>query len=164
MLFRSDIHKLTVVVDTETGPLPLRNIGSGENWVGYHVSTHLALHHFFLSQNRPVPRFLMLDQPSKAHFQSDRPTDAAASYVDPDRKAVRNMFKLFADYTNELQGGVQLIVIDHANYTDATWFTDAVVHDWREGRKLIPSDWLTPEQADAADRVERQLLKDQAEE
>ncbi|NEN07854.1 DUF3732 domain-containing protein [Diaminobutyricibacter tongyongensis] len=162
---RLDVNKLTVVVDSETGPLPLRNIGSGENWVGYHLSAHLALHHFFLKQNRPVPRFLMLDQPSKAHFQSDRPAGADDNYFDPDREAVRNMFKLFADYPDELQGGVQLIVVDHANYTDAKWFTNAVVHNWREGTKLIPADWLTPEQAAAADREERRLrqsLMDQA--
>ncbi len=140
---RLDVNQLTIVVDTEEGPLPLPNIGSGENWVGYHVAAHLALHEYFLRQRRPVPRFLMLDQPSKAHFQSDRPRDADDSFLDPDRESVRNMFKLFVEYTNSLSGNVQIIVIDHADYDD-DWFKDSVVHNWRNGEKLIPSDWLEP--------------------
>jgi hypothetical protein len=40
-------------------------IGSGENWVGYHPAAHLALHKFFTRHDRPVPRVLMLDQPTQ---------------------------------------------------------------------------------------------------
>jgi hypothetical protein len=133
---RLDVEKLTIVVDTSSGPLPLENIGSGENWVGYHVATHLALHEFFMRENRPVPRFLMIDQPSKAHFQSDHPLEGE----DPDRKTVRNMFRLFASYAQEHEGEFQLIVVDHANYDDP-WFQSAVQHEWRGGRVLVPEDW-----------------------
>ncbi|KJL20820.1 hypothetical protein RL72_02746 [Microbacterium azadirachtae] len=138
---RLDIDKLTIVVDTSSGPLPLENIGSGENWVGYHVAAHLALHEFFMRENRPVPRFLMIDQPSKAHFQSDLPLEGE----DPDRETVRNMFRLFASYAQEHKGDFQLIIIDHANYDDQ-WFQSAVRHDWRSGRVLVPEDWpLVPD-------------------
>ena len=41
---RLDIRNLTVVADTMDGPVPLYRMGSGENWVGYHVLSHLALH------------------------------------------------------------------------------------------------------------------------
>ena len=138
---RLDVNQLTIVVDTADGPLLLPNIGSGENWVGYHVAAHLALHEYFFRQQRPVPRFLMLDQPSKAHFQSDRPRDANDSFLDPDRESVRNMFKLFVEYTNSLEGQIQVIVIDHADYDD-DWFVNSVVHNWRNGEALIPSSWL----------------------
>ncbi|WP_432185745.1 DUF3732 domain-containing protein, partial [Streptomyces tendae] len=40
-------------------------MGSGENWVGCHVNVHLALHHCSSPQGRPVPRLLMLDQPTQ---------------------------------------------------------------------------------------------------
>src|SRR3546814_2131749 len=40
---RLDLKKLTVVADTDDGPIPLNRMGSGENWVGYHVLTYLAL-------------------------------------------------------------------------------------------------------------------------
>jgi len=139
---RLDVEKLTIIVDTERGPLPLQNIGSGENWVGYHVAAHLALHHYFIKQDRPVPRFLMLDQPSQAHFQSDNAADRSANVPDADREAVRNMFRLFTKFSEEFAGVFQLIVIDHADYEDK-WFTDSVVHNWRNGLKLIPDDWYT---------------------
>jgi hypothetical protein len=41
---RLDIRNLTVVADTLNGPVPLFRMGSGENWVGYHVMAHLGLH------------------------------------------------------------------------------------------------------------------------
>jgi hypothetical protein len=33
-----------VIADTLNGPVPLFRMGSAENWVGYHVLAHLALH------------------------------------------------------------------------------------------------------------------------
>jgi hypothetical protein len=44
---RLDVRNLTVVADTLNGPVPLFRMGSGENWVGYHVLAHLALHKWF---------------------------------------------------------------------------------------------------------------------
>lgn len=41
---RLDIRSLTVIADTLNGPVPLFRMGSAENWVGYHVLAHLALH------------------------------------------------------------------------------------------------------------------------
>lgn len=39
---RLDVRHLTVVADTDDGPLALAQMGSGENWVGYHVAAHLG--------------------------------------------------------------------------------------------------------------------------
>ncbi|MFX9958405.1 DUF3732 domain-containing protein, partial [Acinetobacter baumannii] len=44
---RLDMKSLTVVADTVDGPLSLSQMGSGENWVGYHVAAHLSLHRLF---------------------------------------------------------------------------------------------------------------------
>ena len=33
--------------NTVDGPLTLSQMGSGENWVGYHVAVHLSLHRLF---------------------------------------------------------------------------------------------------------------------
>lgn len=62
---RIDLGRLSVVVDTEEGPIPLERMGSASNWVGYHLISHLGLHRWFTSHQRPVPRFLMLDQPTR---------------------------------------------------------------------------------------------------
>jgi predicted nucleic acid-binding Zn-ribbon protein len=41
---RLDARNLTVVADTLERAVPMREIGSGENHVGYHIVAHLALH------------------------------------------------------------------------------------------------------------------------
>jgi hypothetical protein len=68
---RLDPRALTVVADTPARPVPMPEIGSGENHVGYHIVAHLALHTWFADRARPVPAFLLLDQPSQAHFSPD---------------------------------------------------------------------------------------------
>jgi hypothetical protein len=51
------------------------------------------------------------------------------------------MFALIRDVVAELGLGLQVIVSDHANLTDA-WFAAEVRHNWRDGEKLIPQDWI----------------------
>jgi uncharacterized protein DUF3732 len=65
---RFDAKKLTVVVDTPNGVLPLARIGSAQNWLGYHLAILLALHKHFSQQSRPVLHFLFLDQPSQVYY------------------------------------------------------------------------------------------------
>jgi energy-coupling factor transporter ATP-binding protein EcfA2 len=138
---RLDLARLTVVADTETGPAPLTRIGSAKNWVGYHLATHLALHRYFTRQERPVPRFLMLDQPTQAHYPSENDNGSGIPDEDADRLAVRNMFELMRDVVEELTPQFQIIVCDHADLPEP-WFQQAVREHWRHGTKLIPADWL----------------------
>ena len=69
---RLDASKLTVVADTPYGVIPLSNMGSGENWIGYHLVTYFALAKWFIEQSRPVGRFLFLDQPTQVYFPSEK--------------------------------------------------------------------------------------------
>lgn len=135
---RLDLAKLTVVVDSEAGPIPMHGIGSAANSIGYHLATHLALHRFFARQNRPVPRFLMLDQPTQAYYESE---EDKRSGVPSDRTAVLAMFRLMKDVVEELSPDFQIIVSDHADLSE-DWFADSVVHNWRDD-KLIPQTWLS---------------------
>ncbi|MEJ7706167.1 MAG: DUF3732 domain-containing protein [Nocardioidaceae bacterium] len=138
---RLDLARLTVVADTDTGPAPLTRIGSAKNWVGYHLATHLALHRYFTRQERPVPRFLMLDQPTQAHYPSENDNESGLPEEDADRIAVRAMFELMRDVVAELAPDFQVIVCDHADLPEP-WFEQAVRERWRHGVKLIPTDWL----------------------
>jgi hypothetical protein len=138
---RLDLARLTVVADTERGPIPLERIGSAANWIGYHLATHLALHKHLTRQNRPVPRFLLLDQPTQAHYPSEVSLQSGIPENDADREAVRRLFRLLYDVVRELRPEFQVIVCDHANLPEP-WFQDSVVQNWRGGRKLIPEDWL----------------------
>lgn len=143
---RIDPVKLTVVVDTEDGPIPLERMGSASNWVGYHLISHFALHRWFAAQGRPVPRFLMLDQPTQAFYPPDvdpnHLTDVATTDLsDDDRRSVEAMFALMRDMVEELAPGLQLIVMDHASLPDP-WFRDSILEVWRDGNKLVPAEWV----------------------
>lgn len=139
---RLDLKKLTVVADTPTGPIPLNRMGSGENWIGYHVLTHLALHHWYRSRARPVPGFLIFDQPSQAHYPPDQDEDGSLEPLqDEDRRAVYELFELMNDVSVEIGDGFQCIVLDHANI-GADWFEDAIVEEWRGENYLVPLSWV----------------------
>ena len=140
--FRLDIKRLTVIADTDEQPIPLEKMGSGENWVGCHLISHLALHHWFVHKQRPVPHFLFIDQPSKAHYPEDIDTDGGIEQLeDKDRQAVKKIYKLVLKVIKELEPGLQIIITDHANIREP-WFQECVVENWRQNRKLIPLEWI----------------------
>jgi hypothetical protein len=139
---RLDIRNLTVVADTLDGPVPLFRMGSGENWVGYHVLAHLALHKWFRQKGRPVPGFLIFDQPSQAHYPPERDANGLIDGLsDEDQTAVLQLFKVLSDAAKELAPGLQIIILDHADLK-RDWFEEAVVERWRKGEKLVPLDWI----------------------
>jgi hypothetical protein len=140
---RLDIRGLTVIADTLNGPVPLYRMGSGENWVGYHVLAHLALHKWFRQKNRPVPGFLFLDQPSQAHYPPEKDAEGSIDGLgNEDQTAVLQLFELISDAAKELAPELQIILMDHADLkTD--WFGEAVVERWRGGLKLVPQDWIS---------------------
>lgn len=138
---RLDLRRLTVVADTPEGPVPLNRIGSAANWIGYHLVAHLALHKYFREQRRPVPQFIMLDQPTQAYYPSDTTEWSGEPLTDSDRAAVHAMFSLIREVVDSLGSSLQVVVSDHANLPDV-WFQEAIVENWRDGRSLIPTDWL----------------------
>tara|TARA_R110002110_G_scaffold407057_2_gene627691 strand:+ start:4664 stop:6601 length:1938 start_codon:yes stop_codon:yes gene_type:complete len=138
---RLDTKKLTVVADTEDGPVPLNRMGSGENWVGYHVLAHLALHWWLRKRNRPVPAFLILDQPTQAYYPPDS-VDGTLEQIekDKDRRAVAALFELMHNACKEIDEPFQLIVLDHA-HLGQDWFEDSIIEEWRGENALVPRNW-----------------------
>jgi hypothetical protein len=139
---RLDLNRLTVITETAQGPAPLWRIGSAENWIGAHLVTHLALHCYFVRHDRPVPRLLMLDQPTQAYYPSEIEQQTGVPDSDSDKEAVRRMFRLLHDVAEELAPDLQIIVCDHANLPE-DWFRGSVAHNWRDGEALIPQSWLS---------------------
>ncbi|BCT67390.1 DUF3732 domain-containing protein [Nitrosospira sp. NRS527] len=138
---RLDLKKLTVIADTVDGPIPMIRMGSGENWVSYHLISHLALHEWFVKRNRPVPGFLFLDQPSQVYFPPERDVDGTlSSGKEEDRLAVIRMFRLVLDVVGELAPGLQVVITEHADIAE-DWYQSAVAQRWRNGVKLVPEDW-----------------------
>ncbi len=144
---RFDIRRLTVVADTPDGPGAMDKMGSGANWVGYHIAVHLALHQTFVAGARPVPRFLFVDQPSQVYFPADRDREGRLEVgrdgadVDEDRAAVLRTFELVRDTVASLDGRFQVIITEHAD-PDEKWYQEAVVERWRHGNALIPQAWI----------------------
>lgn len=135
---RLDRRRITLVADTREGPVPMERIGSGENWVGYHIVVHLALHRWFARRNRPVPGFIFFDQPSQIGFPAET---VAPQAKDADREAVRRMMRLIADFSSMGEAPFQVIVTEHADIGEP-WFQDRVVAVWRDGDALIPREWF----------------------
>lgn len=137
---RLNVKKLTIVADTPDGPIPMSRMGSGENWVGYHLIAHLALHTWFVRHQRPVPRFLFLDQPSQVYFPPEKYSNGVEGLPDEDRAALRRMFELIFEVVRNVAPGLQIIITEHADI-DEDWYREAVVERWRDGAKLVPEEW-----------------------
>lgn len=141
------IDDLTVKVIRGSRDDYLWEIGSGANWLAYHVAVTLALQKFFLAEpHHPVPGLLVYDQPSQVYFPRRLvPDDAteAVSWRDQDVIAVRKVFALLGTEARAAKGRLQIIVLDHAG-EDVWSGLDGVeiTEEWR-GRALVPSEWFT---------------------
>jgi len=139
---RFDASRLTLIADTPTTSIPLSRMGSGANWVSYHLLIHFALHKHFIQANRPVPNFLIIDQPSQVYFPPEKDIDNTGEIkVSADEIAVKKMFEFMIEITESLLGNFQVIVTDHA-YIKEGKFKDNVCEVWRDGLKLIPQEWI----------------------
>lgn len=147
--YRFDLNKLTVIADRPKRPIPMERIGGGENLLGCHLMTHLVLHNYFISEDRPVPNFLILDQPTQVYFPSKEAyrsleggTPGELEKADADILAVDRMFNLLFETCEKLYPNFQIIVLEHANLDDKR-FQNALVEDpWTGGRALIPEEWI----------------------
>jgi len=140
---RFDIKKLTIFADTPTKSIPLNQTGSGANWIAYHLLIHFALHKHFVKANRPVPRFLILDQPSQAYYPPDKDAELKGKLAtSSDETAVKQIYDFILLATKELAPHFQVIITDHAklNYIE---FTESITEEWRKGQKLIPESWYS---------------------
>lgn len=144
-----EINDLTIKVRGTDRDDYLSEIGSGSNWLSYHVAMLLALHQFYLTRpHSPVPGFLVLDQPSQVYFPKNlirRPDDEEQDLRvrDEDIEAVRKVFEVLGQVVLKAKGKLQVIVLDHAGR--GVWGEIPGVvgrKEWRGGVKLVPMAWL----------------------
>lgn len=122
----------------------LWEIGSGANWMGYHISTMLGLHMRFLGMELScVPTFLIVDQPSQVYFPSGIPSNATDESHDV--IATRKIFELLSQGLRESDYRLQIIVTEHADERTLGG-VDSLhkVADWhgRDRDWLIPHEWI----------------------
>lgn len=141
------ISDLTVKVIRGSRDDYLWEIGSGANWLAYHVALTIALQLLFLSEaHHPVPAMLIYDQPSQVYFPKriagDDEDVTLAALRDEDIAAVRKVFKLLGEEAGRAEGRLQIIVLDHADQSVWGGLENVVLtEEWR-GTKLVPTDWI----------------------
>lgn len=135
----------------------LWEVGSGENWMGYHIATFLAIHEYVSHPSReylPIFNFLVIDQPSQVYFPS---AATGADQLDADRAgltelrrsrdadfvATKRIFEILSEGLRATGHKCQIIVLEHAD--DTIWGTvpDTVeVANWKaRDAGLIPKSW-----------------------
>lgn len=142
------INDLTIKVVQSGREDYLWEIGSGANWLAYHVAVTLALQRFFTTDvNHPVPGMLVYDQPSQVYFPQgfdvvDRVSPLGRTR-DEDTAAVRKVFEALGHEIVRAKGQLQAIVLDHAG-ADVWGEIEGVTlaHQWRGSEKLVPPEWL----------------------
>lgn len=118
---RLSIVDLTLRIQGKNRPDFLWEIGSGANWVAYHLATIVALHQLFRGlSHSPVPSLSVFDQPSQVYFprpsvirsaESGDDEEAERLLGDEDLQAVRQIFSTLSDAALEARGAWQAIVL-----------------------------------------------------
>ena len=122
----------------------LWEVGSGHNYMAYHLSTYLGIHEYLLTvQESKVPTFIIFDQPSQAYFPEIK-DDKTVS--EEDLVKLKKIFKVLSEFNNNTKGKVQVIVLEHAG--EESWKDYDNIKKtkrWRAGEEddaLIPQAWL----------------------
>ncbi|WAC44613.1 DUF3732 domain-containing protein [Pseudomonas sp. SL4(2022)] len=150
-----DRKELTLRFESEGKKDYLWEIGSGANWMGYHIATFLGIHEYLSKkENRNLPpfSFIVIDQPSQVYFPSstgganalDEGFEAVSQARLADVIATRRIFEVLAEGLKRANHFVQIIVLEHAG-PDIWGEVDGTVsvEAWeRKGDGLIPGHWI----------------------
>lgn len=143
---RLDIKELTVGVTDYAGREDfLWQLGSGANWLSYHVAAILALQAFFVKQaHSPVPALVIFDQPSQVYFPRRLARqEIEEELLDEDVQSIRRFFEAMGKLAAHCKGKLQIIVMDHAG--PDVWDNLNSVElseEWRGADYLVPPDWF----------------------
>ncbi|WP_018128264.1 DUF3732 domain-containing protein [Balneola vulgaris] len=144
--FRFDFKNLTIVVDRPDRPVPMQKTGGASNHLAYHIGALLAIHHFSSKNNRPIPSFLFLDQPTQVYFPSEQVYNSASGSIeeterDSDINRVRRLFEILYSFVTNECPSFQIIITEHANLRDE-WFQNSIVEEpWTKPPALVPDEW-----------------------
>lgn len=120
----------------------LSKIGSGANYMSYHLATLFGLHEYLnkLTESGKfnyVPTFLILDQPSQVYYPKEFTEESK------DIEDTRKIFTTAFEFMKRTNFKVQLIILEHVpekiwkGINDENFF---LVEDW-ETNALIPTNW-----------------------
>ncbi|MBR6388675.1 MAG: DUF3732 domain-containing protein [Opitutales bacterium] len=148
-----DIKELTVAFKSPLGKIDyLWEVGSGQNWLGYHIATLLAIHQHIASNGENfVPSFLVIDQPSQVYFPESlndgniKTEKGNATKTPSDVDAVRRIFSTISKFMDQMGLSFQIIITEHAGSFAWEGISNInLVEEWRSENQnaLIPTTWL----------------------
>ncbi|WP_460160345.1 DUF3732 domain-containing protein [Pseudomonas sp. S2_B10] len=132
----------------------LWEVGSGANWMGYHIAAFLAIHEYLsLDENKQLPpfSFLVIDQPSQVYFPSSHSGDNSLDEDVQELKrkrptdviATQRIFNVLSQGIARSKSHLQIIVLEHAG--KEIWKDIPLTHsveNWSvKGDGLIPASW-----------------------
>lgn len=143
----------------------LNKIGSGSNYMCYHLATMLGLHEYFynLKENSKinyVPSFLVLDQPSQVYYpdileEKFIKKQELKTKESEDLENTKKIFEVCAKFMERTNNEIQIIILEHA--PTSTWkgidlkYIN-VVEEWRgkeedgyysdDYNALLQKEWL----------------------
>lgn len=140
----------------------LNKIGSGSNYMCYHLATILGLHEYFYKlpetgNTNYVPSFIVLDQPSQVYYPDTiKNKDKNLELVEgEDVENTKRIFKVCENFMERTNNEIQIIILEHA--PKSTWENIDeknvnLVDEWRgtykdgtyseDYKALLPKEWL----------------------
>lgn len=146
--YRLDLKKLTVIVQQGRQVVPMKQMAGSQNPLGCHLIAHLALHQHFIRQKRPVPSFLILDQPAQGYFPSKAAYEALSNSrgAESDITLVTRMFDFLIMVCASLSPDFQIIVLEHAELDDENFRSACRNSRWTSDNALVPKEWISEEE------------------
>lgn len=122
----------------------LSRIGSGANYMGYHLATLFGIHEYLNSLNNNgkinyIPTFLILDQPSQVYYPKEF-TEGSKDIAD-----TKKIFETAYEFMKRTNNQIQIIILEHV--PTSMWEninTDSfyLVEKWdKDLDALIPEEW-----------------------
>lgn len=132
--------RLTVEALTENGGVDMQGMGSAKNWLGCHLIAYLGLQKWFRKMNRPVPKFIFMDQPSQVWFPTEDDLIRKSKSKSNDLDKARELYDWIFEKSSTIKD-LQLIIVDHVKFSD-DGFKKYIKEEWRDGNALVPRSWL----------------------
>lgn len=98
------------------------------------------------NNDQPLPRFLLIDQPTQVYFPSETVHAAVGGSIektetDADIEAVCCLFEVLQRLGEEGTKEFQIIVTEHANLCDDVFQSTLVEQPWTKPPALVSNDW-----------------------
>ncbi|MFY0528565.1 DUF3732 domain-containing protein [Archangium gephyra] len=141
--FDINLRNLSVGIITSRRREDMRDVGSDENYLTLHVAFLLSFHRLFAERARPVPGFLLFDQLSRPYYPPDPNHPKSEEVVRSGQPDVVSLKRYFDTLFDEVERGesLQMLILEHAYFSDDARYVGATRERWIGGHALIPQDW-----------------------